>query len=54
MGALLLNVVIIAAVVLALVLYFGFWFSLPGVIRSFLGTDAQHTELTGASGMAHG
>jgi len=44
MGEILLKVVITAAVVLAIVLYFGFWFSLPGVIRSFLGTDTRASE----------
>jgi len=44
MGELLLNVIIVAAVVLALVLFFGFWFTLPGAIDSFLGTDTRANE----------
>jgi len=41
MGELLLNVIIVAAVVLAIVLFLGFSFSLAGVVRSFLGADAR-------------
>jgi len=41
MGEFLLNAIIIAAVVLAIVLFIGFSFSLAGVVRSFLGADAR-------------
>jgi len=41
MGEFLLNAIIIAAVVLAIVLFIGFSFSLAGVVRSFLGTDTR-------------
>jgi len=44
MGELLLNIIITAAVVLAIVLFLGFSFSLGGVVRSFLGADTRSDE----------